>query len=147
MEHGDAAHGSADRNHDDARLVGRRQAGHDLPCKSAARDREAADRFKTLTEGPIVVHSSKDPFLEWDALNRVNRRRTLASVDVASGDVKVLLPERALASHTVARDGTFITFMEDVTDKTDYDTIGGTSSALRLVRPTARCGRSPRRRT
>ena len=33
----------------------------------------------------------------------------------------------------MARDGTFVTFQEDVTAKTDYDVIGGTENALRMV--------------
>ena len=35
--------------------------------------------------GPIIVHSSKEPFLEWDDLNRLNRWRNVVEVDVATG--------------------------------------------------------------
>ncbi len=57
----------------------------------------------------------------------------LAEVDLATGQPRTVLPERKLSSYTVARDGTFITFQEDVTAKTDYDVIGGTENALRMV--------------
>jgi dipeptidyl aminopeptidase/acylaminoacyl peptidase len=54
-------------------------------------------------------------------------------VELATGQPRTVLPERKLSSYTVARDGTFITFQEDVTAKTDYDVIGGTDNALRMV--------------
>ena len=110
---------------DDTRLI--------LALRSSARDAEARKRFKALTDGPIIVHSSKDPFLEWDDLGRTARWRSLAEVDVATGQPRTVLPERKLSLYAVARDGTFITFQEDVTGKTDYDTIGGTDNALRMV--------------
>ena len=110
---------------DDTRLI--------LALRSSARDDEARKRFKALTDGPIIVHSSKDPFLEWDDLGRTARWRSLAEVDLATGQPRIVLPERKLSSYTVARDGTFITFQEDVTGKTDYDVIGGTDNALRMV--------------
>jgi len=110
---------------DDGRLI--------LALRSSARDGEARKRFKALTEGPIIVHSSKDPFLEWDDLGRMARWRSLAEVDLATGQLRTVLPERKLSSYTVSRDGSFITFQEDVTGKTDYDTINGTDNALRMI--------------
>lgn len=96
-------------------------------------DKESRERFALLTRGPVIVHSSKEPFLEWDALQRSPRRRILATIDPVTGEVVRLQPEQKLSSYIVARDGTFATFMEDVTEKTDYDTIGGTDNVLRLV--------------
>jgi dipeptidyl aminopeptidase/acylaminoacyl peptidase len=104
-----------------------------VSLRSAERDRAARERFRALTEGPIIVHNAKDPFLDWDELGRANRLRSLAELDVATGEARTILPERKLSSYTVSRDGTFATFMEDVTEKTDYDTIGGTDNALRMV--------------
>ena len=113
-------------------LVARRQAPR-RGAALAARDDEARKRFKALTDGPIIVHSSKDPFLEWDDLGRASRWRALAEVDLATGQPRIVLPERKISSYSVARDGTFLTFQEDVTEKTDYDVIGGTDNALRMV--------------
>ena len=110
---------------DDTRLI--------LALRSPARDAEARARFTALTNGPVIVHSSKEPFLEWDDLNRSARWRSLAEVDLATGLPRVILPERRLSSYAVARDGSFITFQEDVTTKTDYDVIGGTDNALRMI--------------
>jgi dipeptidyl aminopeptidase/acylaminoacyl peptidase len=104
-----------------------------VSLRSAARDREAAQRFAQLTKGPIIVHSSKDPYLEWDDLNRANRWRTVSEVDVTTGVVSERLPERKLNAYTVSRDGSFVVYQEDATEKTDYDTIGGTESKLMVL--------------
>ena len=121
-----AVNSSLNWSADDTRII--------IALGSRARAEEARRRFQELTDGPIIVHSSKEPFLEWDALGRANRWRSLADVDLATGQPRVILPERKLYSYTVSRDGTFITFQEDVTAKTDYDVIGGTENALRMVR-------------
>jgi len=110
---------------DDTRVV--------MSLRTKQRDAKARARFAALTEGPIIVQSSKDPFLEWDDLGRAARWRSIADVDVATGQPRTIVPERKLSSYAVARDGTFITFQEDVTEKTDYEVIGGTDNALRLV--------------
>jgi dipeptidyl aminopeptidase/acylaminoacyl peptidase len=104
-----------------------------VALRNAQLDREARNTFKLLTEGPVVVHKSSEPFLEWDLLNRSTRTRTLARLDPASGAVTPLLPQGRISSYQVARDGSFLTVMEDVTKKTDYDTIGGTDNDLRFI--------------
>jgi dipeptidyl aminopeptidase/acylaminoacyl peptidase len=101
-----------------------------VSLRSIAREEDAARRFKALTDGPIIVQSSKDPFLEWDDLNRANRWRRVAEVDVATGELTDRLPERKLSSYRVSRDGSFMIFQEDATEKTDYDTIGGSENRL-----------------
>ena len=101
-----------------------------VSTRSLAREQEAARRFKSLIEGPIVVHSSKEPFLEWDDLNRANRWRALVEVDLATGRPTERLSERKLTNYRVARDGSFVVYQEDATEKTDYDTIGGTENRL-----------------
>jgi dipeptidyl aminopeptidase/acylaminoacyl peptidase len=110
---------------DDSRVI--------VSLRTKQRDAEARARFTALTEGPIIAQSSKDPFLEWDDLGRAARWRSVAEVDLTTGQPRTILTERKLSSYAVARDGTFITFQEDVTEKTDYDTINGTDNALRLV--------------
>jgi dipeptidyl aminopeptidase/acylaminoacyl peptidase len=109
-----------------------------VTLRTAGWEREARDRFKQLTAGPIIVHSSKEPFLEWDALQRSARKRALAEIDLVTGEANQLLPERRLSSYTVARDGSFVTFLEDVTEKTDYEEINGTSNRLMLADLTVR---------
>ena len=116
---------SLDWTPDDARLV--------LTTRPAGFDLEARKRFEALTKGPVIVHDSKEPFLEWDALQRSNRRRAIVEVDPATGERTVIVPEAKVTSYNLARGGTFVTFLEDVTEKTDYDEIGGTDNRLRLA--------------
>jgi dipeptidyl aminopeptidase/acylaminoacyl peptidase len=104
-----------------------------LFMRTPAREKEAADRFKQLTQGPIIVSTSKEPFLEWDEMQRQNRFRSLVEVDVTTGAVDERLSERKLTSYRVARDGSFVVLQEDVTEKTDYDTIGGSDNKLQVL--------------
>ena len=101
-----------------------------LSMRTVERERTAADRFAALTRGPIIVHSAKEPFLEWDDMNRVNRWRNVVDVDVATGAVTVRVPERKITNYRVARDGASVVLQEDATEKTDYETIGGTENRL-----------------
>jgi dipeptidyl aminopeptidase/acylaminoacyl peptidase len=110
---------------DDSRLI--------VALRNPEQDKAAADRFKALTEGPIIVQSSKDPFLDWDDLQRATRTRAIAAVNPVTGQATTILSDRKVSSYRVSRDSRLITFMEDVTEKTDYDTIGGTLNALRAV--------------
>jgi dipeptidyl aminopeptidase/acylaminoacyl peptidase len=110
---------------DDSRIV--------VACRPASWETEAAQKFQAVTAGPVIVHSSKDPFLEWDALRRLPRRRTLVELDPATGQVTGLLADTFLTSYTLARDGSFVTFLQDVTEKTDYEEINGTVNDVRLL--------------
>ena len=110
---------------DDTRLI--------VALRNPEQDQAAAARFKALTDGPIIVQSSKDPFLDWDDLQRATRTRAIAALNPATGEAATILPDRKVSSYRVTRDSRLITFMEDVTEKTDYDTIGGTMNALRAV--------------
>ncbi len=110
---------------DDARLV--------LTTRPASLDLEARRRFDALTKGPVIVHDGKEPFLEWDALQRSARRRAVVELDPATGSLTTIVPESHVTSYYLARDRSFVTFLEDVTEKTDYDEIGGTDNRLRLV--------------
>ena len=105
-----------------------------VALREAVDDRAAEAMFKTLVDGPIVVHSSKDSFLEWDALRRVERLRTLVALDPRTGHTRALLPKTKLTDYQLSRDGSFVTFREDVTEKTDYDVISGTQNHLKVVR-------------
>ena len=54
-------------------------------------------------------------------------------LDPVTGAVRAILPQGRLTSYQLARDGSFVTAMQDVTEKTDYDTIGGTDNNLVFV--------------
>lgn len=102
-----------------------------VTLRTRAQDRAAHASFRTQVDGPVVVHSSEDPFLEWDAFRRDDRTRRLVSLDPATGRVTEILPETRLTSFRLARDGSFVTFLEDATEKTDYDVIFGTHNAVK----------------
>ena len=121
-----AANTDLDWTPDGAKLV--------VALRTPEQDREARARFKAITEGPVIVQKSSDPFLEWDALTRANRERELAELDVRTGQKTTLVAARKISSHDLGRDGSFITFQQDVTQKTDYDVIGGTENDLMLLK-------------
>ena len=102
-----------------------------VALRNPADDAAAQSAFKTLTTGPVVVQSSK-PFLDWDAMSRANRRRSLAEIDPATGAATVLVAPAAITNYQLARDGSLVTWLEDATEKTNYDVIFGTDNAIRL---------------
>lgn len=115
-----------------------------VALRSSADNQAAQTAFKRLTDGPIIVHSSSEPFLDWDALRRSDRLRTVAELDPGTGEAQTLLAAARVTDYQLARDGSFITYREDVTEKTDYDVIGGTTNHLRVVRRGAGVDRTPR---
>lgn len=104
-----------------------------LALRAEAWRKKAAERFQYETAGPVVVHSSKEPFLAWEDLRRMSTSRSLAAYDVKSRQIRELLPESKLGSYDLAEDGSFITYSEDITKKTDYDVIGGTENQIHLM--------------
>jgi dipeptidyl aminopeptidase/acylaminoacyl peptidase len=95
--------------------------------------KKAADRFRYETAGPVVVHSSKEPFLAWEDLRRMSVIRSLVAYDLRSGQTREVLPEGKVGSYNLAEDGSFITYSDDITKKTDYDVIGGTENQIQLI--------------
>jgi dipeptidyl aminopeptidase/acylaminoacyl peptidase len=96
-------------------------------------ERAGRARFEAITDARVIVQQSKEPFLEWDELRRADRQRTLAELDPSTGETRVLLSSRKLTNYQPSRDGSFIALMDDVTEKTDYDVIGGTTNAIRVL--------------
>jgi len=95
--------------------------------------KKARQRFEYETKGPIVVHSSKEPFLAWEELRRLSAVRSLVAYDVKSGQARELLPETKLGSYDLSDDGSFITYIEDITKKTDYDVIFGSEGQVQIL--------------
>lgn len=92
--------------------------------------KQAAAQFARQTKGPIFVQASADPFLAWDDIRRLSAIRSVASYDLRSGKVTELVPERRVNTYTISRDGTIMTFTEDLTDKTVYDAGPGSGTKL-----------------
>jgi dipeptidyl aminopeptidase/acylaminoacyl peptidase len=92
--------------------------------------REARERFNREVSGPIVVQKSSDPFLSWDEIRRLSLQRGLHAIDVATGRVEEVLPERRLSSYDLT--GALLRYNEDITAKTDYERIGGAEATMKV---------------
>jgi dipeptidyl aminopeptidase/acylaminoacyl peptidase len=94
--------------------------------------KKASARFQHETKGPIVFHSSKEPFLAWDEIRRLAQIRSVAVYELAGGQTQEVLPEKRINSLNFSKDGALITYLEDITEKTDYDVISGTESKVQV---------------
>jgi len=103
-----------------------------VALRSPSDDQSAQKAFKTLVDGPVVVQGSK-PFLDWDDLSRTNRHRSLAEVDPATGNATPVVAPAPITSYQLSRDGSFVTWLEDSTQKTNYDVIFGTDNTLKIA--------------
>jgi len=106
-----------------------------VTMRTLAQERAARAAFLAQVDGPVVVHTSEDPFLEWDAFRREDRIRTLVALDPVTGRTTGVLPGTRLTSYRLARDGSFVAYLEDATEKTDYDVIFGTHNAVKRIVP------------
>lgn len=104
-----------------------------LPLRSEEALKKERQRFVYETRGPIVVHSSKEPFLAWDDLRRMPLTRRLVAYDIKSGAYHDVLPETKLRAYKISEDGSSLIYWEDITKKTDYDTIFGGDSQVKLM--------------
>jgi dipeptidyl aminopeptidase/acylaminoacyl peptidase len=93
----------------------------------------AKEKFDSQTRGPVVVQSSKEPFLSWDDLRRLAQLRSVVAYDMKTGQARELIPEKRLSSYDISEDGSFIRYGEDITKKTDYDVIFGGESQIQIL--------------
>jgi dipeptidyl aminopeptidase/acylaminoacyl peptidase len=96
--------------------------------------KQAHERFLQETESPVVVNSSEDPFLNWEAIRRLSLQEIPALYDVANSRITELMPEGEIASVDMTADASTLVFQRDITKKTDYTEIFGRESEL-LLRP------------
>ncbi len=93
---------------------------------------EASQRFHEETRGPIIVQSSEDPFLSWDAIRRLSLRQSLAVWDAGSGRVEEILSEAMVDGYAMTASAATLRFTEDITKQTNYEEIFGREGTLRL---------------
>ena len=98
--------------------------------RSRAWKERVTRRFEEMTNGPVFVQSSKDPFLAWDDLRREGFWRSIAAYEIRSGKIVEVLPEGRVTTWNLAEDDSTVVWQEDVTPKTDYDVIFGTETRL-----------------
>jgi dipeptidyl aminopeptidase/acylaminoacyl peptidase len=96
-----------------------------LPFRSEDSRKKQRKQFEYETRGPIVVHSSKEPFLAWDDLRRAPLARRLMAYEIKSGAYREILPETKLKSYKITDDGSSLIYWEDISKKTDYENIFG----------------------
>ena len=94
---------------------------------------KARERFDYEIKGPVVVHSSRESFLAWEDLRRMSLTRSVAFCDIKTGRTREILPEMKLRSYDLTEDGSFFTYQEDITKKTDYDVIGGADNQVQII--------------
>jgi len=91
------------------------------------------ERFVELTSGPIVVLSNEDEFLAWEALRRSSIQRSLHLVDVGTGAITEVLAGGPVRSYELSEDGAFLSYLEDITEETDYERIFGSESKVQVL--------------
>jgi len=91
---------------------------------------KSAALFQGATTAPIIVLDTKDPFLQWDEIRRRSRLAIPAAWDFAARKMTELMPETPILSLRSTKDGTTLLYEKDVTEKTNYDVIGGTKNRL-----------------
>ena len=111
---------------------------------------QVQERFATMVHGPITRLGSpeQEPFLPWEALRREGNRRAVAAWTPATQRVETLIAEGMIASWSVSPDGAVRVWNDDITKRTDYETIMGRTervlarvggdTALRVIFPTLR---------
>ena len=98
--------------------------------RNTAWRKQARDIFAGMTNGPVFVQSSKEPFLSWDALRRMGSEVSVVAYRPSAGTTAELIPEMKLGNFELAEDASVVVYNEDVTKKTDYDVIFGTENQL-----------------
>ncbi|HEX4951029.1 MAG TPA: prolyl oligopeptidase family serine peptidase [Blastocatellia bacterium] len=103
-----------------------------LTVRSDEWTKQARAKFEANTKAPVVVLSSKEPFRAWDELRRMASVRSLVAVDVKSGQTREVIAQTKLSAFDLAEDGSFVTYNEDITKKTDYDVIFGSENQVQF---------------
>lgn len=93
----------------------------------------AAAEFRALTAAPVVVQSSKEPFLNWVALRRTGSERSVWSYDAPAGAWKELAADAKRPGYKITEDGAALVLTEDIAAKTDYDSLGQPESRIDVV--------------
>ncbi|MEO8026231.1 MAG: prolyl oligopeptidase family serine peptidase [Bryobacteraceae bacterium] len=92
--------------------------------RDAAWRARAHQAFEALTSAPIVVQSSKDPFLSWIALRLMSAERSVVLLNPATGQATELAPSGLHNQYHVTEDKRFLITYDDILKKTDYDHLG-----------------------
>ena len=86
---------------------------------------EARKAFVDLTEGPVVVQDSRNPFLAWDRVRNLGDRQIPALVTLADGSAREILPETDIQAPRFSADG-YLAYSTAVPMRTSYERGKGT---------------------
>jgi dipeptidyl aminopeptidase/acylaminoacyl peptidase len=119
---------------DGARLI--------VPLRTADWKERARERFLAETIGPVIFHSTTEPFLAWVDLRRMSLQESIGAYDVATKQLKEITTPSLTAGFSVAEDGSFLILNQDIAKKTEYETLGAGEARVELL-PT-KSGAMPR---
>jgi dipeptidyl aminopeptidase/acylaminoacyl peptidase len=113
-----------------------------VPLRAADWKERARERFLAETIGPIIFHSTTEPFLAWVDVRRLSLQESIGAYDMAAKQVKEIAPPSLTSGFNVAEDGSFLILNQDVAKKTEYETLGAGESRIELL--PAKTGANPR---
>lgn len=76
--------------------------------------------FLEAAQGPIIVYDSREPFLKWDVIRDQASLQIPALVDLEQGQVEELLPESRYSDIRLAKNDSFLAYVETFPIKTEY---------------------------
>jgi len=104
-----------------------------VPLRSADWKERARERFLAETVGPVIFHSTTEPFLAWINVRRLSLEESIGAYDMAGAKVTEIAPTSLISGFHAAEDGSYMILNQDVAKKTDYDTLGAGEARIDLV--------------
>ncbi len=104
-----------------------------VPLRSADWKERARERFLAETVGPVVFHSSTEPFLAWIDVRRMSLEESIGAYDLASAKVTEIAPTSLISGFHAAEDGSYLVLNQDIAKKTDYDTLGAGEARIDIA--------------
>jgi dipeptidyl aminopeptidase/acylaminoacyl peptidase len=104
-----------------------------LPLRAADWKERVRERFVAETLGPIIFHSSTEPFLAWVGMRRLSLEESIGEYDTANAKVTEVAPPSLISSFSVAEDGSYLIVNNDIAKKTEYETLGAGEARVDLL--------------
>ncbi|MCP4709550.1 MAG: S9 family peptidase [Planctomycetes bacterium] len=82
---------------------------------------ESKEMFETAANGPVIIHDTDEPFLKWDAMKNRDQLKVPVMYDREAERLTKLLPELKLQSIRVTKNGQYMIFERNLTEKTSYE--------------------------
>src|SRR5260370_5189694 len=95
-----------------------------LPLRAADWKERVREKFLAETVGPVIFHSSTEPFLAWIGMRRLSLEESIGAYDTASAKVVEIAPPSLIAGFSVAEDASYLIVNNDIAKKTEYETLG-----------------------